>query len=153
MLQNALFVLVVVVLAAAVIAVPAGLTVVTFLTTRALVGGQRRARAGLALAATLVVVAYGLASTFGGLSSFSDTRCLSQYRGGRNLEGASVEQSTGSWPPGLRCRYAFGDGEVSTYRGGVEGVWVATAMTAVFGAAMGVIVVGRHFSKKGDMLF
>ena len=152
-MPNALFVVVVVVLAAVAIAVPAGLTVVAFLTTRALVVGRRRALAGLALAATLIVVAYGLASTFGGLGSFSDTRCLSQYSGGRNLVGASVEQSTGSWPPGLRCRYVFGDGEVSTYREGFEGVWVATAMTAVFGAAMGVIVVGRHFSKKGDMLF
>lgn len=35
----------------------------------------------------------------------------------------------------------------------VDGVWVAGAMTAVFGAAMGVHVVGRQFSKKGDMLF
>ena len=152
-MESALFVLIVMVIAVVAVAVPAGLTVAVFLTTRALVAGERRRLAGLGLACALAVVAYGLASFFGGVNSFSSTRCSSEYRGGRNLEGASIEQSTGAWPPALMCRYDFRDGEVTTYREGFEGVWVATAMTAMFGAAMGVVVVGRQFSKKGDMLF
>lgn len=150
---QALFVLIVLVILVVLIAVPAGLTVLVFGTTRALVGGQRRVLAGLGLGAALLVVAYGVASVFGGASAFSDTRCVSDYRGGRNLERGTVEQSTGLWPPGLRCRYEFGDGQVETSREGFDVVWVATAITAVFGASMGVTVVARQFSKKGDMLF
>ena len=150
---QALYVLVVVVIVAVAVAVPIGLSVAVFVTTRALVAGERRALAGLGLGVALLVAAYGLASFFGGISAFSDTRCASEYHGARNLEGASILQSAGAWPPGLRCRYEFRDGDVTAYRAGFDGVWVATAMTAVFGAAMGVVVVARQFSKKGDMLF
>jgi hypothetical protein len=150
---QALFVLIVAVIVGLAIAVPIGLTVAVFVTSRALVSGERRALAGLGLGVALVVVAYGLAAFFGGANAFSDTSCIFEYRGSRNLEGATIVQSSGFWPPGLRCRYEFGDGEVTTYSDGFEIVWVATAMTAVFGAAMGVVVVGRQFSKKGDMLF
>ena len=152
-METPLFVLIVVVIIAVAIAVPIGLTVAVFVTTRALVGGERRALAGLGLGVALLVVAYWLAAFFGGASAFSDARCTSEYRGSRNPERATAMQSTGLWPPGLRCRFEFPDGEVATYRDGFEGVWVAAAMTAVFGAAMGVMVVARQFSKKGDMLF
>ena len=150
---QALFVLIVVLIVGVAIAVPIGLTVIVFVSTRAWVAGERRLLAGLGLACALTVVAYGLAFFFGGAKAFSDTRCSLGYSGGRNLEGAIIVQSAGFWPPGLRCRYEFGDGAVTTYSDGFEIVWVATAMTAVFGAAMGVVVVGRQFSKKGDMLF
>ena len=152
-METPLFVLIVVVIIAVAIAVPIGLTVAVFVTTRASVNGERRALAGLGLGVALLVVAYGLASLFGGANAFSDTWCTFEYRGSRNLEGATIVQSTGFWPPGLRCRYEFRDGVVTTYRAGFDGVWVAIAMTAVFGAAMGVLVVARRFSKKGDMLF
>ena len=152
---QALFVLVVVVMFVLAVAIPAGLTVVVFLSARALVvpGGRSRL-AGLGLGAALATVAVGLALFFGAVDAYSDTQCPSAYTGTRNLEVAtSIEQSSGFWPPGLRCRYEFADGLIETYRPDFDAVWVAVAMTAVFGAAMGVIVVGRQFSKKGDMLF
>jgi hypothetical protein len=151
---QALFVLVVVMLFAVAVAIPMGLTVVVFLTARALVvpSGRRRL-AGLGLGAALAAVAVGLALFFGAVDAFPDTQCPSAYRGTRNLEAASIEQSSGFWPPGLRCRYEFADGLIETYRPDFDAVWVAAAMTAVFGAAMGVVVVGRQFSKNGDMLF
>lgn len=152
-METPLFVLIVVLIIAVAIAVPIGLTVAVFVTTRAWVAGERRMLAGLGLACALTVVACGLVFFLGGARAFSDTRCSLGYSGDRNLEGAIIVQSTGLWPPGLRCRYEFGDGEVTTYRDGFEIVWVATAMTAVFGAAMGVAVAGRQFSKKGVMLF
>lgn len=146
---EALLVLIVAVL----LAVPAVLTVLAFITARAVVAPDGpRALAGLGLAAVLFVVFSGMAVLFTGGASL-DPRCTSEYRGVRNLEEAMIVQSTGLWPPGLRCRFEFADGEVATYRDSFDGVWVAAAMTAVFGAAMGVVVVARQFSKKGDMLF
>ena len=136
----------------AILAVPAGLAVLVFLTTRALVRAERRLLAGLGLAASLFVVVAGLAVLFTGPLAL-DARCSSVYAGGRNLERATIVESSGLWPPGLRCRYEFLEGGVETYRPDFDGVWLATAMTAVFGAAMGVMVVGRQFSKKEDMLF
>jgi hypothetical protein len=146
---EALLVLVVAVL----LAVPAGLTVLAFITARAVVTPDGpRVLAGLGLAAILFVVFSGLAVLFTGGVSL-DPQCTSVYGGTRNLEGAMIEQSSGLWPPGLQCRFEFSDGEVATYRDSFDGVWVATAMTAAFGAAMGVVVVARQFSKKRDMLF
>ena len=146
---EALLVLIVAVL----LAVPAGLTVLAFITARAVVAPDGpRALAGLGLAAVLFVVFSGMAVLFTGGASL-DPQCTSVYGGTRNLEEAMIEESTGLWPPGLRCRFEFPDGAVATYSDSFEGVWLATAMTAVFGATMGVVVVGRQFSKKGDMLF
>ena len=57
--------------------------------------------------------------------------------------------------PAWACspRYEFGDGGVEADGDGFAIVWVVSAMTAGFGAAMGLLVVGRQFSKKGVMLF
>jgi hypothetical protein len=141
---EALFVIVVVALLAVAAAVPAGLAVVVFVATRALArpGGQRWL-AGVVLAGALVAVAAGVALATGGLSSYPDTRCPSVYPGSRNLEAARIEQSAGFWPPGLRCRYEFAGGQVETYQHGFDGAWAAAAVAAVFGAAMGTVVVGR----------
>ncbi len=143
---------VVLVLVIGLLTVTAGLTVLVFVATRALVRGDRRALSALVLLAGLLVVAAGLAVLFTGPPSL-DPRCSSTYPGDRNLERATIVESTGLWPPGLRCRYEFPDGGVDAYRPSFDGVWVAAAMTAVFGAAMGVVTAGRQFSKKGDMLF
>lgn len=141
---EALFVIVVVALLAAAVAVPAGLAVVVFLASRALARpGGRRWLAGVVLAAALVAVAAGVALAAAGLSSYPGTRCPSVYPGSRNLEAARIEQSAGFWPPGLRCRYEFADGKVETYQPGFDGAWAAVAVAAVFGAAMGTVVAGR----------
>ena len=119
-METPLFVLIVVVIITVAIAVPIGLTVAVFVTTRALVSGERRALAGLGLGVALLFVAYGLAAVFVGANAFSDTWCIFEFGGSRNLEGATIVQSSGAWPPGLRCRYEFRDGVVTTYRGGVR---------------------------------
>ena len=146
---DALLVLVV----AALLGIPAGLTVLAFVTARAVVAPEGpRVLAGVLLAGVLLVVFSGLTVLFTGGATF-EQQCTSRYSGTRNLETALIVESTGLWPPGVRCRFEFPDGEVTTYRDSFDGVWVAAAMTTVFGAAMGLIVVARQFSKKGDMLF
>ena len=142
-----------VLIVAALLAIPAGLTVLAFVTARAMVAPEGpRVLAGVVLAGVLVVVFSGLTVLFTGGATF-EQQCISRYNGTRNLETALIVESTGLWPPGVRCRFEFPDGEVATYRDGFAGVWVAAAMTTVFGAAMGVLVVTRQSSKKGDMLF
>lgn len=126
------------------LAVPVGLVALVFASTRALVRRERgRLAAGLGLVSALLALAGGLALFLGGAGSFSDTACMTRTLGTeRNLEGGSIVQSAGLWPPGLRCRYQYRSGEVETYRVGFEGVWVSAAATAVFGAGVGLATVG-----------
>ena len=133
-----------------IVGVPSVLVVLTFFTTRALVRGRRRRMvAAAALAATLLALATYLALGMAGVTSYSDTAC-SRYTPPGFDEGSRT-QSAGLWPPGLRCRFESGSG-VATYQDDFDVVWVAVAMTSVFAATMGLVVVTVRY-REGTVHF
>ena len=91
-METPLFVLIVLLIIAVAIAVPIGLTVAVFVTTRALVSGERRALAGLGLGVALLVVAYGLASFFGGANAFSPGFCGGSANGPTPTDGCDGDR-------------------------------------------------------------
>lgn len=127
------------------------LVVLAFVATRALVrGGGRPAVAGAALAVVLLTLAAYLALGLGTASAYPDMRCSDHLPPGFG-EG-SWTQGSGVWPPGLECRFLSSDGVESTYRDGFDVVWVAVAMTSVFAAAMGLVVVTVRY-REGTVHF
>ncbi len=139
--------MIVVVLLTAILAAGPVLLILTFVATRALVRGERRRRrAAAGLAAVLLTLAAYLATGTGGANAYSDTACTLHLPPGFG-EGTSITQGAGIWPPGLRCRFESTAG-VATYQAGFDVVWVAAAMTAVVGAAMGVAVTGWDYARR-----